>query len=57
MKAPLFGLFRGNEDKPFFVGGKAVVDTCFETLKKTFFFTAGNAKKITEDFPFHVKEL
>ena len=57
MKAPLFGLFKNNDENPFFVGKKEVVNTCLETLRGSFYFVAGNAKKITEDFPFHVKPL
>jgi len=56
-ETPLFGLFKENEQKPFFVGEREVAEHCLETLRNSFFFVAGNAKPVTEDFPFHMREV
>lgn len=52
-----FGIFKDNEEKPFFVGEREVTERCLETLRKCFFFVAGNAKQITEEFPFQMKPV
>lgn len=51
------GLFKGNETSPFFVGSQELVEHCLETLRDSFFFVAGDAKEIKEEFPFKMKPL
>lgn len=52
---PQFNLLKEGQSTPVFVGDFEVVNRCFETLKESFFFVAGNAKPVVDEFPFSVE--
>ena len=47
-----FQIKKAGEKTPVFVGSREVAERCFETLRTSFFFVAGNAKPITDEFPY-----
>lgn len=40
-----------------FTGNQAVVENALKALHDTFYFVAGNAKPITDPFPFTIVEI
>jgi len=55
MKKPQFKIIKKGQKEPVFSGSREVVETCFKTLHDSFFFVAGNAKPIVEEFPFSLQ--
>jgi len=54
-KVPQFKIMKSGEKVPVFVGSKEVAEHCLKVLHDCFFFVAGNAKPIVDEFPFRLE--